>query len=176
MNKYIKQIAVVLVTLVILVASATRVQAQASVTASMFAEVIAALTATENSQMSFGKFSPETNGGEIHLSPQGIRSITGNVVLSGGGHSAGSFVITGEDQATFTITLPSDNSILTSNIGTKTMLVKDWESIPAAGIGAGVLTGGSLEVKIGATLVVGSMLDNPVGYYTGTYVITFAYN
>ncbi|MBK7028248.1 MAG: DUF4402 domain-containing protein [Bacteroidales bacterium] len=47
---------------------------------------------------------------------------------------------------------------------------------PSPGIGAGVLIGGTLEVKVGATLVVGSMNDNPVGNYTGTYFITFAYN
>ncbi len=153
-----------------------RAHAQAGVTASMFAEVIAALTATENSQLSFGKFSPETNGGEIHLSPQGARSVSGSVVLSGGGHSNGSFTITGEDQATFTITLPSGQSLLTNSSCTKTMVVKDWESIPSPGIGAGVLTRGTQEVKVGATLVVGSMSDNPVGIYTGTYFITFAYN
>ena len=84
-----------------------KVQAQASVTAGMFAEVIAAITATENSQMSFGKFSPGVTGGEIHLSPEGVRTITGSVVLSGGGQSAGSFLITGEDQATFSINLPT---------------------------------------------------------------------
>ncbi|MBK7173159.1 MAG: DUF4402 domain-containing protein [Bacteroidales bacterium] len=153
-----------------------RAQAQTGVAASMFAEVIAALTATENSQLSFGKFSPETNGGEIHLSPQGMRSVNGSVVLSGGGHSNGSFIITGEDQATFSISLPSGQSLLTNSTGTKTMIVKDWQSNPAPGIGAGVLIGGTLEVKVGATLVVGSMNDNPVGNYTGTYFITFAYN
>jgi hypothetical protein len=150
--------------------------AQESVTASMFAEVIAALTANEQSQLSFGKFSPETNGGEIHLSPQGVRSVTGNVILSGGGHNAGSFIITGEDQATFSITLPSGQSILTNITGSKTMTVTGWESTPAPGIGVGVLNGGTLEVKVGATLLVGSMNDNPVGIYTGSYVITFAYN
>lgn len=153
-----------------------RAQAQSSVTASMFAEVIAALTATEQSQMSFGKFSPQINGGEIHLSPQGVRSISGNVALSGGGQSAGSFIITGEDQATYSITLPTSQALLTNSTGTKTMVVTGWESIPAAGIGVGVINGGSQEVKVGATLLVGSMNDNPVGIYTGTYNITFAYN
>jgi hypothetical protein len=153
-----------------------RANAQASVTASMFAEVIAALTATEQSQMSFGKFSPETNGGEIHLSPEGVRSVTGSVALSGGGHSAGSFTITGENEATFSITLPTGQSVLTSSNGTKTMTVTGWESIPAPGIGVGVLTGGSQVVKVGATLIVGSLIENPVGIYTGSYVITFAYN
>ncbi|MBK7031660.1 MAG: DUF4402 domain-containing protein [Bacteroidales bacterium] len=125
----------------------SRVNAQASVTASMFAEIIAALTANEQSQLSFGKFSPGTNGGEIHLSPQGVRSVGGNVALSGGGHSAGSFIITGEDQATFSITLPTGQSVLTNSNGTKTMLVNNWESEPASGIGVGVLNGGSLEVR-----------------------------
>jgi len=154
----------------------TRANAQASVTASMFAEVIAALTATEQFQLSFGKFSPGCNGGEIHLSPQGVRSVTGNVALSGGGQIAGSFIITGEDQATFSITLPVGQSVLTNSSGSKTMTVTSWESIPAPGIGVGVLTGGSQEVKVGATLLVGNMNDNPVGIYTGSYFITFAYN
>jgi hypothetical protein len=153
-----------------------KAQAQFSASGSMFAVVIQALTATENTQLSFGKFSPETNGGEIRLSPQGVRSVAGSLHLSGGGHSAGSFVVTGEDQATFNITLPGEQSLLINPINSKTMLVKDWESFPGAGIGTGVLTGGSQEIKIGATLVVGSIDDNPVGIYSGTYFITFDYN
>ena len=153
-----------------------RANAQASVTSSMFAEIIAALTATEHSQLNFGKFSPETNGGEIHLSPLGVRTVNGSVELSGGGHSAGSFIITGEDQATYSITLPSGQSLLTSSSGSNTMTVTGWESIPPPGIGVGVLNGGSQEVKVGATLFVSSMNNNPVGIYTGSYSITFAYN
>ncbi len=154
----------------------SRVNAQASVTARMFAQVIEALTATENSQLSFGKFSPETSGGAIRLSPDGVRSASGNVVLSGGGHSAGSFIITGENQATYSITLPTGQSLLTNSDGTKVMVVTNWESTPAPGIGVGGLNGGSQEVKVGATLLVGSMNDNPKGIYMGTYLITFAYN
>jgi hypothetical protein len=153
-----------------------RANAQASVTASMFAEVIAALTATEHSQLNFGKFSPETNGGEIHLSPQGVRSVSGNVILSGGGHNAGSFIITGEEEATYSITLPTGQSLLTNSAGNKTMVVTSWESTPAPGIGVGTLIGGTQEVKVGATLIVGAMIDNPVGIYTGSYNITFSYN
>jgi hypothetical protein len=153
-----------------------KVNAQASVTASMFAEVIEALTAAENSQMSFGKFSPETNGGEIHLTPEGIRTVSGNVILSGGGHSAGSFIITGADQATYSINLPEGQSVLSNLTGSKSMVVTDWVTSPTPGIGAGVLTGGRQEVKVGATLIVGSMDDNPKGIYTGTYSITFTYN
>jgi hypothetical protein len=175
-SKKIKNMMRIILLALISVIFSGHAYSQASVTAQMFAEVVEALTATENSQLSFGRFTPETNGGEIRLTPDGIRFVNGNVILSGGGHSAGSFIITGEDKATYSITLPTSQAVLTSVNGSKEMLVTDWESIPAAGIGVGGLNGGSQEVKVGATLKVGSMTDNPKGIYTGTYFITFSYN
>lgn len=166
----LQQLAIALLIVIL----AVRVQAQVSVTASMFAEVISAISATENAQLSFGRFSPETHGGEIHLSPEGVRSKSGSVVLSGQGYKAGSFVITGEDQATFTVTLPAGQLLLTN--GSRSMVVKNWVSVPAPGVGAGILKGGTQEIKVGATLIVGSLLDNPAGIYRGSYTITFAYN
>jgi len=56
------------------------------------------------------------------------------------------------------------------------MSVTDWQSIPASGIGAGKLNGGSATVQVGAVLNVGDMNANPVGVYTGIYAITFSYN
>lgn len=153
-----------------------KVQAQASVTAQAFAEVIAALTATETSQLNFGRFSPEEQGGQIQLSPQGQLFASGTLALSGGTHNPASFFITGQTDATFSITLPSSPAVLTNISNSKTMLVSEWVSEPPAGIGAGVLEGGSLAVNVGATLTVSNMNDNPVGLYAGTYAITFAYN
>ncbi len=151
-------------------------QAQANMTARAFAEVIAALTATENSQLNFGRFSSEEQGGQIYLSPQGVRHATGALVLSGGEFSPAAFYITGASEASFSISLPSGPAVLTNVSNSKSMVVSDWESIPSAGLGTGKLEGGSLAVNIGATLTVGSMNDNPVGIYTGTYAITFSYN
>lgn len=155
---------------------APKATAQASVTAQAFAEVIAVITATETSQLNFGRFSPEEQGGQIHLSPQGVLNATGTLALSNGSHHQASFYITGQTDATFSITLPPGPAILTNIASAKTMTVSAWESEPPAGIGTGVLGGGSLAVNIGATLTVGSMNDNPVGLYAGTYSITFAYN
>jgi hypothetical protein len=56
------------------------------------------------------------------------------------------------------------------------MLVNNWTSIPQAGNGTGKLDNGQQFVSLGATLEVGSMIDNPVGLYSGTYNLTFAYN
>jgi hypothetical protein len=152
------------------------VKAQSSITAQAYAEVIAALTATETSQLNFGRFSPEQQGGQINLSPQGELNASGSLVLAGGTHNPASFNITGQTDASFSISLPSTPAILTNFSNSKTMTVSGWESLPPAGIGAGVLKGGSLAVNVGATLTVGSMNDNPVGVYSGTYSITFAYN
>jgi hypothetical protein len=153
-----------------------KTQAQATITAQVFAEVIPALTATEISQLSFGRFSPETQGGAVLITPDGSRTSTGTVELSGGTHNPASFYITGQGGATFSIILPAGPAILSNTSNSKTMLVNNWVSSPSQGVGTGLLTRGSQEVKIGATLVVGSMEENPVGIYTGTYAITFSYN
>ena len=153
-----------------------KLQAQANVSAQVFAEVIAALTATETSELNFGRFSPEEQGGQIYLSPQGVRQATGTLALGGGTFTPAAFYITGASDATFSITLPSTPAVLTNVASSKTMLVSNWESVPPAGIGTGKLEGGSLAVNVGATLSVGNVNDNPVGIYSGTYAITFAYN
>ena len=53
------------------------------------------------------------------------------------------------------------------------MIVDDWISVPSPGIGTGMLQDGYQIVYVGATLNVGTLQDNPVGVYTGTYMITF---
>lgn len=154
----------------------SEVKAQASVTATANAEVIEALTSTETAQLNFGRFSPETQGGKIILTPDGIRTAQGTVVLGGGTHNSASFYLTGQYEATFSITLPSGPALLTNIENNKTMEVSDWQSLPAPGIGVGKLTGGSMTVRVGAVLTVGDVYANPVGIYAGIYAITFAYN
>ena len=150
--------------------------AQASVSAQAFAEVIAALTATETSQLNFGKFSPELQGGQVIVSPDGVRTTNGSVILSGGIANSGIFYLTGAPDAAFSIQLPAGPAVLTHQNSNNTMMVSNWVSSPQAGSGTGVLANGQQFVYLGATLQVGSMLDNPVGLYSGTINLTFAYN
>ena len=56
------------------------------------------------------------------------------------------------------------------------MQVQDWVSIPSPGVGAGKLQNGFQVVHVGATLKVGTLNDNPVGIYMGSYTITFDFN
>lgn len=149
---------------------------QASASGHVFAEVITAFSAVESSQMNFGRFSPGPYGGQLVLTPQGTISVLGSVVKGTGIHNAASFYVTGDSYSSFSITLPKSPSILTNISNAKTMLVSSWASVPAPGPGGGTLEDGFQTVFVGATLEVGTMNDNPVGIYTGTYNITFDFN
>lgn len=151
-------------------------KAQAVVTAQIFAEVIEALTAKETQQLNFGRFSPETNGGSVVITPDGSRSSQGSVVLASGPHNPGLFIITGAALASFTIQLPSAPAQLIHQGSNKTLLVDQWVSDPPAHMETSTQANGSKQVAIGATLIVGNMEDNPVGLYTGSFQLTFAYN
>jgi hypothetical protein len=145
----------------------------ASATGHVIAEIISVFSATETSQMNFGRFSPGPQGGEIILSPRNTISVLGSVYAGQGMHNAASFYVSGDADATFSITLPSGPVVLTHMSSAKTMLVDDWISIPAQGTGTGKLLNGFQNVYVGATLKVGTLNDNPIGIYTGTYEVTF---
>ena len=100
----------------------------------------------------------------------------GSVYKGSGLHNAASFYVTGDIDAAYTITLPTSPVILNHISDAKTMMVKDWVSIPSPGIGSGKLRNGFQEVYVGATLKVGTLNDNPVGIYMGSYTITFDFN
>jgi hypothetical protein len=149
---------------------------QASATGYVYAEVIPIFTASETAQLNFGRFSPGVQGGEIILSPLSTISIIGSIFEGNGMYNAASFYVTGDMDASYSITLPSKPVILTHISSAKTMQIKDWVSIPTPGVGTGRLQNGFQVVYVGATLKVGTLNDNPVGIYTGTYTISFDFN
>lgn len=153
-------------------------QAISSVTATgqVIAEVIPVFSAVETSQLNFGRFAPGPQGGEIILTPQNTISVTGSVFVSTGVHSAASFYVSGDNDASFSVTLPSGPVILRHVSSEKTMLVDSWVSSPPHGTGTGMLKNGFQVVYVGATLKVGTLNDNPVGLYVGNYDITFDFN
>jgi Domain of unknown function (DUF4402) len=166
--------------ILVLSLAVSRLQAQspnqASTTGHVFAEVVAAFSAVETSQMNFGRFSPGPYGGQVILTPQGTISVIGSVVTGSGIHNSASFYVTGDSYTSFSITLPKSPATLTNTTNAKTMLVSNWVSVPSPGSGGGTLENGFQTVYIGATLEVGMLSDNPVGIYTGTYTVTFDFN
>jgi hypothetical protein len=144
-----------------------------SATGHISAEVIPVFSASETSQMNFGRFSPGPQGGRIILTPESTVSVIGSVYSGTGNHNAASFYVTGDMDAAYSITLPSSPVRITHMASAKFMTIDSWVSIPSPGVGTGMLQDGYQNVYIGATLNVGTMNDNPVGVYTGTYTVTF---
>lgn len=153
-----------------------QVATSASATGHVIAEVIPVFSASETSQMNFGRFSPGPQGGEIVLTPQNTVMVLGSVYAGSGLQNAASFYITGDTDATFSISLPTTPVYLTHTSSARTMIIRDWVSVPSQGVGTGVLQNGFQVVYVGATLKVGTLNDNPIGVYTGTYNITFDFN
>lgn len=151
-------------------------QLTASATGDIFAEVIAVFSARETAQLNFGKFSPGPQGGEIILTPENTVFTLGSVFKGPGTHNAASFYVSGDVDATYSINLPDEPIIITNLNSAKTMKVQDWVSIPSQGAGTGLLQNGFQVVYVGATLKVGTLEDNPVGIYKGSYSVTFDFN
>ncbi len=147
-----------------------------TVTGHITAEVISTLSAVETTQLSFGKFSPGPQGGSLILNPENTISVMGSVWPGSGTHSAASFFVTGDPGIAYTVSIPSSPVTITHVNSVRTMTVENWTSIPLPEPGAGLLENGSQVVYVGATLKVGTLNDNPIGVYTGTYTITFEFN
>lgn len=158
----------------------TRTSAQATLSASttghVIAEIIPVFSASETAQLNFGRFAPGPQGGKLILTPQSTISVLGSVYKGTGSHNAASFYVSGDVDAAFSVSLPSEPVILKHTTTSKTMSIDEWFSDPAPGIGAGMLQNGFQVVFVGATLNVGTMNDNPVGIYTGSFTITFDFN
>lgn len=151
-------------------------RSQTSLTTQAFAEVIEVLTVNETEQLNFGRFSTESGGGQIIVTPDGVRSAYGSVILAEGFHSPGRFRLSGTPGASFTIQLPQSSSLLVHRSSGQTMTVENWISDPPSGETTTILANGMQFISIGALLSVGSIEKNPVGSYAGTFQLTFVYN
>ncbi len=151
-------------------------QSQIIVVGHIFAEVVENLTITEEAQLNFGRFAPMESGGSVIVAPDGVRTSSGDVTLTPGNSNAGSFYVTGQKLAYFTLNLPTEQTIISNSGSSKTMVVKDWVCNANGSVKYSLSENGTQQVTIGATLMVNSLPENPRGLYTGSYVIRFDYN
>lgn len=154
----------------------SRLNAQTTLTGTARAEVIESLSALEGALLNFGRFSPEEVGGKITISPDGSRYSDGSIILSGGTYNPALFYITGQPEYNVTVSLPTIPSTITNIINGKTMQINKWTSIPSLESDFILPPNGAINMTVGATLEVGDFIANPVGVYSGTYIITFSYN
>jgi hypothetical protein len=122
--------------------------------------------------LEFGSFIAGA-GGAITVSPGGARTRSGQVALLPSTASAASLTFRDPDPARASnaciISLPPDGSVsLTS--ATATMALTGFTSSPS---GTGAMSGGTMQVAVGATLNVGP--SQPRGNYSGAIPITVEY-
>lgn len=136
-------------------------------------------TISTMASLSFGGFAVLGPGTKtIVVSPGGARGKTGNIALLGGvPASAGQVMINGTAGAVVSLGLPMDGTVVVSS-GSDTMAVKAFTSSPSISPttsppSTAPLTGGSLLVRIGATLVVNT--GQAPGNYSGSYDVTVIY-
>lgn len=130
------------------------------------------ISVINNQGLSFGKFAA-ASAGSVTISPTGVRSATGGVVLlSSDGGAAAQFTVSGDSSLTYDIILPADSVVSLTAAGGQTMPVRAFASSPS---GTGQLgIGGSQTLHVGATLDVGS--GQTPGAYTGSFEVTVNYN
>ncbi|MEI6683049.1 MAG: DUF4402 domain-containing protein [Bacteroidota bacterium] len=178
-----KRISILVVLVILAVASTTTSLAQSHNTAnsSVGANIVKALTLTQNAPLHFGSMSIPTaavsvslttSNGRISSSPSNITLLSQAPVSENA-----TYTVAGSNDATYVITLPANGAVTISN-GTKSMDIVDFVAHTAsAGVdgSSGHLNGeGSDSFTVGATLKLEN--DQPFGNYTGTFGITVNYN
>jgi len=165
-----KKAAILLTAIALLSSPAALYAAQA--TSSATAEVMTPISISNTAALRFGKFSALT-GGTVVISAAGTRSATGAVVLSStNAGGAASFDVSGDNNATYAITLPDNATLTHGTDGSQTMSIGTFTSNPS---GTGTLSaGGSQTLTVGATLTVGNA--QTTGSYSGTFDVSVEYN
>jgi len=119
--------------------------------------------------LGFGTFYHGVLGGSVSISPVGIRSSTGDVILLiTGSYFAAIYRITGPPGTV--VSLLNGPDVLLPGSGGGTLSLHIGNSNPASPF---VLTPGPFLVNVGGTLTVGNSGANPPGSYSGTFNITF---
>lgn len=131
---------------------------------------ISAVNTIQN--LSFGAFSPGNEGGTITISNTGIRSASGTAVPVNIGipHFEAVFEIEAPNGTIISISRGAEAILRGSNGGS--MSLKLGNSDPQGPFSV-FSPNGKTEVRIGGTLSIGNVLNNPPGNYNGSFFITF---
>lgn len=153
--------------------AATYSYAQVTATATATATIITPISITKTIDMNFGNVAVSAVGGSVILTPAGSRTATGGVTLPAikGTVTAASFTVNGLGASTYSISLPSTATTLSSGVNSMTASV--FTSNPSS---TGLLTSGTQTLTVGATLNVSAL--QAAGVYTSVtpFTVTVNYN
>ena len=123
--------------------------------------------------LSFGAFFQGVAGGSVIIYPNGSRSVTGDVIQASLGFSYYPAIFEVEANPGSLIIIQKGPDVLLpgSNGGSMTLHLGDTD--PTSPFINTLRPPGKTQVRVGATLLVGSPLANPVGSYSGSFLVTF---
>lgn len=155
-------------------AESVKAQNTATETANAAATIVTPISITKTVDLNFGAIVPSSIAGTVVVGSDNTISGTGGVTLIPqlGTHSAASFTVNGEANATFYVTLPGITTTLTRGGGTETMTVSSF-SHNATGTPQ-LDASGVKNFNVGATLTVAA--SQAGGVYNGTFDVTVTYN
>lgn len=140
----------------------------ASATGNAAADIAQPIAVTEAQQLNFGRVVPSGTSGTVTIATDGSRSISGGVSTLGGTVQAGTFDVTGEGSAEYSVSLPASISLSDGSGNSMTVdSFNDNAGSPPS------LSGGSDSFSVGAALSVGA--NQTPGSYSGTYTVTVNY-
>lgn len=150
-------------------------QSQSIATADAGANIITPISISNTQGLDFGDIVSQTSAFTVTMTAAGARTdasgLTGDEspLLSTDAGNQALFTITGEEDYKFSVTLPT--SITLTATGADPMTVNTFTSNLNAS--NNTLTGGSVDLSVGATLNVNANQD--AGAYSGTFDVTVAY-
>ena len=130
------------------------------------------MTVSMVQDMSFGAFSPGDSGGDITLSPFGLRISSGSVILVNLAYPYFEAIFEVDANPGTLVSLLFTTTVITGNNG-GSMLLQTGGSEPASPFVATAIPPGKTQIHIGGKLTVGNPLANPAGNYSGVFPIIF---
>jgi hypothetical protein len=133
------------------------------------ARIVAPLQIANATPLYFGTIAPSlTANDQVVISPAGDKDCGAELTCMTDDHTAAAFKVSGAEDASYTIELPSEIAIVNGN-GTKMAVTKFTGSKSA-----GKLVSGQDDFTVGGTLDVEAKQES--GEYTGTFVVAVEYN
>jgi len=147
-----------------------------SAEASATADIAPLISIEVVTDLNFGNVIASGSSGTVIVTPTGARSRTGGVSFipsMPGTVSAAQFTINGMPNATYSISIPNVNNVRITNLDNEYMDIRQL-SINIGSQTPKLDLDGTQTLYIGATLRVNA--NQSPGLYTGTTVVTVAYN
>ncbi|GAP42598.1 hypothetical protein TBC1_11730 [Lentimicrobium saccharophilum] len=167
-----KKVTIILTGVILMAISAINVNAQntATETAEASATIHQHLSLSKDVDLAFGGIITDTDGGTVAIpaTSAGTPNYNGLPAQLATTTSAAKFTASGQDGATFDITLPTSATITN---GSESMIIDNF--ISSTGNDGVVLSGGATEFFVGATLNIAA--GQAAGEYTGEFDVTVTY-